>query len=151
MPLFHVTTKQWNSGDLILPGAWGDKIRALKPGVNATAKNWEVAMWELVLESVRQHLAPIAPSRLNCVFVCESEQFAIRFRDLYRPGGLVVPVEALNPDETIHRGDFFLISKPPEGLPAYVDYMPTYAVEYWMGTPPPGTAEVLFGGTVRVV
>lgn len=108
-------------------------------------------MWEVALETARRQVAAIAPSRFSCVFVCESEAFATAFRDQYRPGAHLLLVEPTSTDQTIHRGDFMLLSGNIPGQPAYVDYMVERGVEYWTGNPAPGMAEILFDGPVRVV
>jgi hypothetical protein len=150
MPLFHVSSSSWNSGDLIESGSWGRTLRQFRPGGPDPA-SWEVLMWEIALETARLQVAPVAPSRFNCVFVCESEAFAIRFRNLYRPDSCLVQVEPTDDDQTIHRGDFMLISENTPDQPAYVDYMTERGISYWTSNPAPGMAEILFDGPVRVV
>jgi len=150
MPLFHVTGANWNTGDLIQPGSWGQTLRQFRPG-GPVPGSWETVMWEVALETARRQVAPVAPSRFNCVFVCESEAFAIAFRDQYRPTAHLVQVEPTDGDQTIHRGDFMLLSGNIPGQPAYVDYMTERGIAYWTSNPAPGMGEILFDGPVRVV
>lgn len=149
MPFFHVTSHNWMSGDVIQPGGWGRQIRQFKPG-GPKPNDWNVVLWEVALETARLQFAAEAPSRMDCVFASESSVFAERFRDLYRPQSQVVAVEALDPQTTVHRGDFFLISRSQGPRPAYVDYMPVDAQSYWTSPPPQGHAELVIAGPVRV-
>lgn len=145
-----MTTGSYWRDDEILPGNWGRQTRRfgveLEPILDSSiAIN---LLWETALESVRRSAAPHLPSRLECVFACESSELAVRFRDTYRKGAEILQIE-FNPTTSLHRGDFELISSI--GLAgSYVDYMADRALRYWT-MPPSELVEVLIGGPVLVL
>lgn len=85
-------------------------------------------MWEVALETARLHLAPNAPSRLDCIFACPTLEGAKRFRDQYRAGSRIFAALPLNATSRVFVGDFDLLDT---GNDAYVDAMTTKATKYW--------------------
>ncbi|EXX77089.1 hypothetical protein RirG_027000 [Rhizophagus irregularis DAOM 197198w] len=106
-------------------------------------------LWEVALESARKAAAPTRPSRLDCVFACESIQEALIFRRRFRPDGKLLRVQLLEAVSPCHRGDFSLISDSIASGP-YTDYMSLAAARYWT-TEPSNMVEVLVGGAVSVL
>ena len=105
-------------------------------------------LWELSLEASRRGYDPSLPSRLDCVFACESLQDALTFRDKHRTSGHVYPVEVANSGTRVFRGDYNLISHGPK-WGGYTDYLPVNALRYW-SEPPSGMVELLIAGAVRI-
>jgi hypothetical protein len=59
---------------------------------------------EVVFEKVRLELFSAKPSRLHCVFACESLQDARQFQGTGRTLDLIYRVNLVDPDALIHRG-----------------------------------------------
>lgn len=147
---FHVTSRSYRAGDLIHPGNWGRQTRRFGAGLEPIPPDSGaiILLWEIALESVRRSVAERLPSRLDCVFACETEEHAALFRNQYRSGAAIVKID-YSYSTPIHIGDFGLISRVGNAGP-YVDFMIEHALRYWTNTPS-GLSEILIGGPVQVV
>src|SRR5262249_8412689 len=74
MPLYHVSAAQLSAGQVLQPGAWGRTTRQFRKNGRALTDvgDAKILAWESCLETARRMLAPKAPSRLDCVFTCET-------------------------------------------------------------------------------
>jgi hypothetical protein len=74
MPFYHVSFKNYNTGDIISPGDWGKAIRSLD---SLNHRAW----LDMFLEDNRQRLNSAAISRLNCIYAfnnpTDAENFAL--------------------------------------------------------------------------
>ncbi|MBR1296653.1 DUF2441 domain-containing protein [Bradyrhizobium sp. AUGA SZCCT0042] len=147
--LYHVGSG-WKPGDSIAPGNWGKQARQFGEGNGfreyADANDAVIVGWEVALEVARQLTAPVAPSRLNCVFCTEDIESATAFRDRFRNGKSIYEVsveDAVN----MHVGNYDALTDVHQG--ATVDTSVATAKSYWTDTPT-GIREILVGGTVKV-
>ncbi|MDR7029830.1 hypothetical protein [Rhizobium rosettiformans] len=105
-------------------------------------------LWEVALESARMSLDQQLPSRLDCVFASPDVAAARRFRDAYRPGGIIYETDIVG-SPAIFVGDSALISN---GIPAhpYADIMSARARQYWLTTTPE-EPELVVAGSLQVL
>ncbi|WKL21285.1 hypothetical protein QYR00_05830 [Agrobacterium tumefaciens] len=150
---FHVSPAAHEAGTILEPGRHGDFIRRFQYGVYASdADTFSLVMREMLLETARVAVASDAPSRLNCVFVASTIEFARMFRDGYRHGASILSVEPQGAPLAPRACSFSLISTPKNGTPSYISYMPTEAVQYWTTPAPEGDLiELLYPGPLRVI
>lgn len=150
---FHVSLEKHEIDTVLIPGHWGATIRQFRWPTFATDKvMFRIVLVEMALETARQAVAASAPSRLNCVFVAESLGFARSFRDQFKVGAEIYRVEPVGDPLSPFRADFMLITRPRNGTPSYVAYMPEEAIEYWSKpVPTDGLPELLYPGELRVV
>lgn len=148
--LFHVSAFQHVIGSIIQPGRFGAQLRVFRPGGPFPQDpHFTELLIEIGLESARKSVAPHAPSRLDCVFACETLEDAERFRTAYRGGiGAIYGVRPEPEDAPTFRGNFSLISSHAGSQP-YVDYVSEWAIDYWPADPAQ-MVEVLIGGPVYV-
>lgn len=150
---FHVSPASHEVGTILEPGRHGDFIRLFHYGTFATTSDsFSLVLREMLLETARVALASEAPSRLNCIFVTETIDFARAFRDQYRPSASIFSVEPEGEPLVPRRCSFSLISRPKNGAPPYLSYLPAEAVEYWIHPIAEGDLpELLYPGPLRVV
>lgn len=150
---FHVSPVAHEVGTILEPGRHGDFIRLFHYGAFATnADSFSLVMREMLLETARVAVANDAPSRLNCVFVASTIEFARMFRDGYRPGASILSVEPEGGSLIPRACSFSLISTTKNGTPSYISYMPTEAVQYWTNPAAEGDLiELLYPGPLRVI
>ncbi|MQV96774.1 hypothetical protein GHK46_04770 [Sinorhizobium medicae] len=148
---YRVSLTPYSVGDIIQPGQFGHRHRAHRPGAAYPVEPaFTELLIEIALESARKAVKPHVPSRLDCVFACESVADADFFRTEYRSGqGSIYEIEVASPDVPVFRGNFTAISTNAGGRP-YVDYLSDWARDYW-ATVPTELVEVLIGGPVRIV
>lgn len=149
---FHVSAAAHEAGTILQPGRHGDKIRQFHYGTYAAdADSFSLVMREMLLETARVAVANDAPSRLNCVFVAGTIEFARMFRDGFRQGATILIVEPEGLPLVPRACSFSLISTPKNGTPTYISYMPIEAVQYWTTPPADGDLiELLYPGPLRV-
>jgi hypothetical protein len=150
MPLYHVSSAQLVAGQILQPGAWGRTTRQFRrngPGLTDIGDAKTLA-WESCLETARRVLAPTAPSRLECVFACETLVGAATFRARFRTNATVYEVEPETSTSLSFVADYELITDA--GDEPFVDTWVNAATRYWTSVPR-GIAEVLIGGNVRVL
>jgi hypothetical protein len=144
MPIYyHISTVPHPSGFVIQHGRFG----SLFTNRPATVDDGFVMTWEAVLETARRLVAPTAPSRLNCLFACETLGAAKTFQSNYRKAGTILKVEA-GIEVPTFSGNFDLISNAQAG--SFIERWASNAIKYW-GEPPDGMVEVIIGGPVTVV
>ncbi len=147
---FHVAEGLLSVGHVIEPGLWGAKSRVFRPGgPKMPPETFDCILWEIALEASRSGYNALLPSRLDCVFACETANDAFTFRAKFRPTSRIYIVEPLLSSYSHHRGDYDIITAGPK-WGGYVDYLPANALKYW-SEPPFGMVEVLIGGAVRVI
>ena len=96
--LFHLTRKELQSGELILPGNWGSIIQA-------TGQSHHCWHRENILETIRSAEFQNKPSRFNAVFAFIDPFAAMWWRQHERNGALLYFVEVADPTATNHIGD----------------------------------------------
>ncbi|HEV2897368.1 MAG TPA: hypothetical protein VGX71_05905 [Pseudaminobacter sp.] len=148
MALFHVSDQELSPEDVLTPGRWGQLIRNFGPG-GPLPNQLQVLLWEMAIEAARIAIDPRLPSRLNCIFLCETLEHATTFRDQYRPNNRIFEVAPVGEVAALHRGDFYLISTERPIAP-YVDYIPAPAVEYWTREPE-RLPEIVYPAEVLVI
>lgn len=148
--MFHVEPKGLLAGAVITKGSWGKQIRQFRNGGPLITDNQTAVdmMWEAALETARLLIAPMAPPRFDCVFVCSTRAGAKRFRDTYRPNSAIYSVEPINKSAVTHIGDFDLLTP---GADPYVPRMAENSALYWSRQHRPSTPEILVGSDVRVL
>lgn len=150
MPFYHVTQAQLTAGQILQPGEWGRRTREFRKNGRALSdvNDGKILAWESCLETARRVLAPDSPSRLDCVFTCETLVGAASFRARFRAsGGTVYEVEPASNTAPTFTADYDLITDT--GDAPFVDTWVDRSIRYW--TTPKGIAEVLVGGDVRVI
>ncbi|OJZ70119.1 hypothetical protein B375_0209370 [Xylella fastidiosa 6c] len=137
---FHCSPILLGAGSIIEPGNWG---RMLSSYTKMDFKLWR----ESFLEYVRQQISPDKPSRLHAVFLLESLQDAITYRDIYASGTLVYEVTADLEVHRTHRGCYnfdFVTGVDP------LEHFRQIAEAYWT-TEPISQVEIVTEGAVHVV
>lgn len=137
---FHVAPTLLSPGSVILPGNWGRILR-----VYSQAN--DVLFREYVLEETRKSKFPEKPSRLNAVFLLETFEEALWYKNNLASTNLVYEVDAETEGIVIHRGDYTRVG--PVNQPI-LDAVPRYAEEYWSRVPTE-RIEVVFPNAVTVV
>ena len=108
-----------------------------------------ILAWESVLETARRAINAALPSRLNCVFACETEADAIAFRDKFRAGYSVYQIEVAD-SQAVYRGDYDIISRSTAGHP-FIDTYVNGAITYWQNAPTGMVlAECLIEGSAKI-
>jgi hypothetical protein len=126
MPLYHSSPKLLGPGDIVLPGNYGDIIKATGPG----HISWER---EQVLEQVRTTHFADKPSRLTSTFSCADLPSAQFYRSVpvtrgeKKTADFLYEVEKVKPDAVEHRADFNVV----QPLPGRPENMEQIAVLYW--------------------
>jgi hypothetical protein len=138
--LFHVAPILLDPGSVILPGNWGRILRAY------TQAN-DVLFREYVLEEVRKSRFPDKPSRFSAVFLLDTMEEAVWFRDNLANTSLVYEVEAETKGVVVHRGNYTKVGPVKQFM---LDSMPKYAEEYWSNVPTE-RIEVVFPNSVTIV
>ena len=106
MPIYyHVSIVTHPPGFVIPHGRFG----SLFTNRPATVEDGFVMTWEAVLETARRLVAPTAPSRLNCLFACDTLSAAKTFQSNYRKAGTILKVE-VGIEVPTFSGNFDLIS-----------------------------------------
>jgi hypothetical protein len=148
--LYHVGKAGLAKGTTLHPGNWGKSTREFGPSGRAVGdmKDANILMWEIALETARLLSAPSSPSRLDCVFACETMDDAIAFRDRFSSGSVVYEVECDDSTPT-HLGNFEAITYTSSTAPL-VDHKSSLAISYWRDQPT-GIKEILIGGPVTVL
>ncbi|OQW37870.1 MAG: hypothetical protein A4E19_11890 [Nitrospira sp. SG-bin1] len=137
---FHVAPILLSPGSVILPGNWG---RILRVYLQAN----DVLFREYVLEEIRKSKYPEKPSRLKAVFLLETSEEALWYKNNLALTGLVYEVEAETDGVAIHRGNYTRVAPVNQHM---LDVMPRYAEEYW-STVPTERIEIVFPNPVTVV
>jgi hypothetical protein len=137
---FHVAPILLGPGSVILPGNWG---RILRTYLQAN----DVLFREHVLEEVRKSKYPEKPSRFSAIFLLETMEEALWFKNNLANTSLVYEVEAETKDAVIHRGNYTKVGPVKQPM---LDSMPKYAEEYWSSVPTE-RIEVVFPNHVTVV
>jgi hypothetical protein len=144
---FHVSAIDHAIGQVLQPGSWGkatQKAAEFQAAAELPIIENETALnWEYELEKARSLVKPAAPSRLHCVFACNTLAHARAFRDSYYPAASIFEVDAAD-DAGIYVGDF--------GLTTAQIADEFWAKKYWSDAPSgSGIQEVLIGGPVTIV
>jgi hypothetical protein len=150
MPFYHVSTAQLIAGQLLQPGAWGKQWRQFGKNGRALSdiRDGFILAWEIGLETARRQIAPNAPSRLECVFACNTTVDAAAFQTRFRPGAATYEVEPASEASPIFVADYDLITSSSED--PFLDVLVDRSIRYWTSRPQ-GIAEVLIGGAARVL
>jgi hypothetical protein len=149
--LYHVSSNQWQPGDKIEPGNWGNRTRQFGRGPGyrgyATIGDAAVMVWEVALEAARRATGSDAPSRLDCVFCCEDIASAKAFRDRFASGSHIFEVEV---DDSIatHVGNYEALTDMVDG--PTIDTIQASSLSYWKDEPK-GIREIVVGGSVKVL
>lgn len=92
MPLYHVSYKNYNIGDTILPGDWGNVIKSLN---SLNPRAW----LDLYLEQLRIIVNNGGVSRLDCIYAFNNATNAESFA-LSRPGAKIYELSVPNGTNT---------------------------------------------------
>jgi hypothetical protein len=115
-------------GSVVPPGNWG-RILGLYP-LNQPQGHW-LLVREEVFESVRRAQFPQRPSRLESLFVCESLEEILAFRQSARRGlDLAYEVELVDEGAASHRACLSVFDGEQEGT---ISFLRDRAVCYWKG------------------
>lgn len=150
MPLYHVSTSTFEAGTILKPGRWGEVVRQFGKHGRALVDVGDAQnlAWEAVLEAARRASAPDAPSRLSCVFTCETLAAAEAFRNAFRSGATMYEVEKVDSASPTYVADYDSITGANDR--PIVDFWVECALKYWTAKPT-GIAEVLVGGEVKII
>lgn len=150
---FHVSQVAHAIGTILEPGRFGERFMGIHYGhAPVDPDGFRLLLVEMALETARLAVAPTAPSRMSCIFVAETLEFARSFRDTFRPGAHIFSVEPEGEHQAVRACNYGLITRARIGIPPYYQYMPSESVEYWSETIPTGNhIELLYAGPLRVV
>ena len=132
-------------GSVVEPGNWGRIVRMYN--TRGFGNPW-ILFREEVLEQVRATHYPVKPSRLDGIFLCESEE---QLRDFLsnsdRPLDLAYEVVLTDESAPLHRGCLaHLDFAHQENLSTFT----SKAHEYWAGDNPQ-QVEILTTSSIRIV
>ena len=111
---------------------------------------------EAIFEHTRQKLAPHLPSRLACVFVWPTLEFAKNFRKQFIPEGIIhrcciMQGEAVELDGSLLPPGINLSDLSPEIFSAEFQAALLRAEKYWLAQESPKLSELLVVGSVEVM
>lgn len=98
---FHVAPNLLGVGSVILPGNWGRVLRQYGPG-----QGNEVLYRESIVEYIRQQEFPDKPSRFDSIFLLESLDEAILYRNLNARTSVIYEVSVETTNKKMHRGSY---------------------------------------------
>ncbi|RWL42254.1 MAG: hypothetical protein EOR60_26120 [Mesorhizobium sp.] len=154
MQFYHVSMHSLLPGNTISPGSWARNFIGFKPdtrvGMPADFSSLTTFMWDMSLETARMAVNPKLPSRLKSLFLWESKEDAIWFKENYRKQGAIYLVEPAGELAEFHRGSFSAITPGGRSGDPYIKFIPPVAAKYWTDEPS-GRVEVLYPGQVSVV
>lgn len=140
---FHCAPLRLGAGSLIEAGNWG----RIKRGFDT---NLVFSYREAAFEYGRQVFAPDAPSRLNCVFCCETEEAARQYMATNAVASVVHQVQLVEEASPVFRTSWNWIGPVNPHPDITLQSLERDIQRYWQGNPD-RDVEVLIGGTVRVV
>lgn len=149
---YHATGSLFNVNDEIPPGNWGAEI-AKYPSDRKSASAFITVYRETVLENYREKYFIDKPSRLNCIYLCESHQATREFIDSApgRERDHIYKVEIVNNQYKLHRGDYNLVTSCWDKSKYLQECMELMTKEYWGTQDPKNNVEILVDSPVRVV
>lgn len=139
---FFACSYPLGEGSVVLPGNWGRII-----GINPDQQQ-EYILKERAIEQIRQHDFPERPSRLRCIFLCETLEELGKF--LVSSGrffDIKYAVRLTNQQEQIFRTDWNLISQMSM---SDIKRLNSLAIDYWSGNTQFGV-EVLTKSSVLII
>jgi hypothetical protein len=153
--IIHFNRLTLAAGDVIQSGSFGRLLRELHQGVFVNGRIFVMGMLarEYLWEVVRRDLKPSAPSRLNCVFACPTEEDARLYLVENNPGNHLRGYE-VEPLETTSATHVAALSHCTMSAgSSFIDQMEAKGRLYWDGAPgdPKKGQEILFSCPVRVV
>ena len=127
---FYTSSLPIVPGDVLEPGNWAKNINAYKnPGVVDLRK----LLIEQTFELVRVRHFPGKPSRFRSIFLFESIDLAVRFRNEYkRPKDTVYEVSIMDATKPLHKGTMKAYDTPKKHLP-FLPTLERLAFIYWEG------------------
>jgi hypothetical protein len=138
MAIIHFNKLTLAAGDVIQPGNFGRLLRELHQGeVGNNGRIYVLGMVarEYLWEVVRRDLKPSAPSRLNCVFACPTEQDARLYAVENNPDDHMRCYE-VEPVETTRATHIAALSHCTMSTgSSFINQMEAKARLYWEGTP----------------
>lgn len=141
---FHALSTSLQIGSVVLPGNWGRMVKQYSPNAGAP---W-ILVRELIFEAVRVKYYSELPSRLESVFLCETEEELQQFcTSNQRKFDIGYEVEIVRSDALFHRADLTL---------ANLDNLDTFetfekrAMLYW-NTKDISKVEVLTNSPVKII
>ncbi len=124
MSYFWLGSYSLGNGSIIEPGTWGRIVRM------SPMHNW--ALLEAVFENARLKDFPALPSRLESLFLFETEAQARQFQlQAQRPYDLVYEVELLDENAPKCVVDVALISPTANGQLLPIEQLESQASVYW--------------------
>jgi hypothetical protein len=145
---FHAAPVLLRPNSIVEPGNWARFLHNYDPEGQHLIRMYR----EMALEGLRQAICPDKPSRLDCLFACQTHQDLIAFCQAQkRIHDVHYAVEPIDPAAPIHLADYRLISVPARqaGISPF-NAIRANARAYW-AVPPQECIEVLIGGPVRVL
>lgn len=120
MILYHCNRLILNSGDIIAPGTWVEKLMEVGPSHPLWSR-------EMMVESIRLKYYDNKPSRLFSTFGYETLEAIMLYKNIHMPEGYLYRVEHTDKSLHPHRGDYHDIQSG--GLtPAHLS---TISLRYW--------------------
>ncbi|WP_313207302.1 DUF2441 domain-containing protein [Stenotrophomonas sp.] len=122
---FHCAPVSLDVGSVILPGDWGRVLRGYCPdSINGLLYR------ETVLEHVRHQEFQDLPSRLDCVFLLESERDLMSYMQAYARTSIGYEVEVDVVGKVVHRGSWSITLGPHDRA---MEATARLAHSYWRG------------------
>jgi len=140
---FHCAPLRLGAGSIIEAGNWGRIKREFD-------NNLIFGYREAAFEFGRQVFAPQAPSRLNCVFCCETEEGAREYMATNAIASVLHQVQLVDAVSPIFRTSWDWIGPVNSQPDTTLQSLERDIQRYWQGNPD-RDVEVLIGGAVRVV
>lgn len=150
MPLFHCAPIKLGAGSIIEPGNWG-RLHNFHNWANPQCVARDFA--ELALDYARKTINPELPSRLNCVFCFDDQNYARNYMAQCAPMSVLHQVEPVERDGLFpsqFRANYNLIWVYEKNEQPPLKALETNIQRYWQGNPDTDV-EVLVGGAVRVL
>jgi hypothetical protein len=122
---YHVTQPLLAAGSIIENGNFGRILDKYAPGFGDVVTLYR----EEVLEAIRKEQFPDKPSRFHSIFLLDTLENAVCYRDHNAQHQNIYTVEIVDTDKAIHKGFWC----PPFPIGNYRHYCFEYAKRYWNG------------------
>ncbi|WP_150116072.1 DUF2441 domain-containing protein [Desulfovibrio fairfieldensis] len=122
---YHVTHPLIGAGSVIENGNFGRLLEKYMPGFGDISTLYR----EEILELIRKEQYPEKPSRFNSIFLLDTLENAVIYRNFNAKNQNIYKVKVIDPEKPTHKGFWC----PPFPIGNYRQYCFEYAKIYWKG------------------
>jgi len=156
---FHISPTILGVGSVILPGNFGRIVKLYNP----SSVNFDILTRETIFEQVRQQEFQDKPSRLDCLFLLESLEQAIEYKNKHAVWNVIYEVSVDTTGKSIHKGSYTFNIPQPINFPitmvpppntlqlnGYYNGLPELARTYWT-TVPVSDIEIIINAPATII